>query len=82
MHKKVKILFPPKPMISFHSDRNLSNYLVRTKMHPIERNVGSKNCGSKRCEVCVKVNETSTFTSTVTEVLCYGATLRTFRSEL
>ena len=25
------------------------------------------NCGSKRCEVCINVNETSTFTSTVTE---------------
>ena len=35
-------------------------------MQPIERTVGSKNCGSKRCEVCMEVNETSTFTSIVT----------------
>ena len=35
-------------------------------MCPIERIVVSKNCGSKRCEVCINVNETSTFTSTVT----------------
>ena len=53
-------------MILFRSSRKLSNYLVRAKMHPIERIVGSKNCGSKRCGVFINVNETSTFTSTVT----------------
>ena len=58
--------FSTKPMISFRSARKLSNYLVRAKMYPINRIVGSKNCGSKRCEVCVNVNERSTFTSTVT----------------
>ena len=66
MDKEVKKIFTPKPMISFCSARKLSNYLLRAKMYPIERIVGSKNCGSKRCEVCINVNETSTFTSTVT----------------
>ena len=53
-------------MISFHSARKLRNYLVRAKMYPIEKIVGSRNCSSKRCEVCINVNETSMFTSTVT----------------
>ena len=53
-------------MILFGSSRKLSNYLVRAKMHPIERIVGSKNCGSKRCGFFINVNERSTFTSTVT----------------
>ena len=53
-------------MISFRSARKLSNSLVRAKMYPIERIAGSKNCGSKCCEVCINVKETSTFTSTVT----------------
>ena len=66
MDKEVKKIFTPKPMISFRIAIKLSNYLVRTKMYPIERIVGSKNCGSKRCEVCINVNERSTFTSTVT----------------
>ena len=66
MNKEVKKVFTPKSMMSFSSVRKLSNYLVRAKMYPIERIAGSKNCGSKRCEVCVNVNETSTFTSTVT----------------
>ena len=66
MDNKVKKVFTPKPMISFRSARKLSNYSVRAKMYPIGRTVGSKNCVSKRCEVCINVNETSTFTNTVT----------------
>ena len=66
MDKEVKKVFTLKPIISFRSDRKLSNYLVRAKMYPIERTAGSKNCGSKCCKVCMNVNETSTFTSTVT----------------
>ena len=55
-------------MITFCSARKLSNYLVRAKMYPIERTVGCKNCGSKRCEVCMNFNETLTFTNTVTNL--------------
>ena len=58
MDKEAKKVFTLKPMISFCSARKLSNYLVRAKMYPIEKIVGSKNCGNKRCEVCINVNET------------------------
>ena len=64
--KKVKKVFTLKPMISFCSARKLSSYLVRAKIFPIERTFRFKNCDSKRCEVCKNVNETSTFTGTVT----------------
>ena len=64
--KEVKRVFTPKPMISFQSARKQSSYLVRAKLYPTERTVGSYNCGGKRSEVCINVNETSTFTSTVT----------------
>ena len=53
-------------MISFRSARKFSSYLVRAKLYPTERIVGSYKCGGKRCEVCINVNETSKFTSTVT----------------
>ena len=66
MENEVKRVFTPKPMISFRSARKLSSYLVRAKLYPTERIVGSYKCGGKRCEVCINVNETSTFTSTVT----------------
>ena len=63
---KLKGCLPPKPMISFRSARKLSSYLVRAKLYPTERIVGSYKCCGKRCEVRINVNETSTFTSTVT----------------
>ena len=44
----------------------MTSYLVRAKLYPGERSKGSFKCGSKRCEVCLNVNETSNFTSTVT----------------
>ena len=66
MNNEVKKVFTHKPMISFCSARKMSNYLVRTKLYPEEGTKGSFKCGSKRCEVCQNVNETSTFASTVT----------------
>ena len=53
-------------MISFRIVWNLSSHLVRAKLHPTKRTVGSYRRGGKRCEVCLNVNGTSTFTSTVT----------------
>ena len=66
MDNEVKRVFTPKPMISFRSARKLSSYLVRAKLYPTERIVGSYKCGGKRCEVYINFNKTSTFTSAVT----------------
>ena len=66
MEKEVKRMFTLKPMISLRSARNQSSYLVRAKVYSTKRTEGSYNCHRKRCEVCINVNETSTFTSTVT----------------
>ena len=60
-------VFTPGPMITFCSARKLSSYLVRAKLYPLERTVGSCKCYGKRCEVCENVTETSTFTSTATQ---------------
>ena len=59
-------VFTPRPMISFRSASKMSSYLVRAKLYPEKRTKGSFKCGSKRCEVCQNVNETSTFASTDT----------------
>ena len=48
MNDKVKKVFSPKSMISFRSTRKLSCYLVRDKLYPIERTVGSFKC-TKQC---------------------------------
>ena len=66
MDNEFKKVFNPKQMISFHSARKMSSYLVRAKLYSEERTKGYFKCGSKRCEVCLNVNGTSTFTSTVT----------------
>ena len=66
MNSEVRELFTPKPTISFCRASKKSSYLVRAKLYPEERTKGSFKCGSKRCEVCLNVNETSTFDSTVT----------------
>ena len=66
MNNEVKEVFTPKPTISFRSVSKKSSYLVRAKLYPEEKTKGSLDCGSKRSEVCLNVNETSTFASTVT----------------
>ena len=60
-------VFTPGFMTTFRSARKLSSLLVRAKLYPLERTVGSCKCYRKRCEVCDNVTETSTFTSTVTQ---------------
>ena len=65
MGKDVKWVFTSKPMISFRIARKLSSYLLCAKRYHIERTVTSYMCERKRCEVCINVKETSTFTSTV-----------------
>ena len=41
--------------------RKLISYLVRAKLYPIERKVGSCKYNGKRCKVCKYVLETDTF---------------------
>ena len=45
MNDEVKRVFTPKPMVSFWSSRKISSYLVRAKLYPIERTVGSFGWG-------------------------------------
>ena len=64
----------------FSPGLEISSYLVRAKLHPLERCVGSRQCKKRRCEVCTNVTETDTFSSTVTgetfqinhELNCYN----------
>ena len=62
MDQEVKGTFPPQPMVSYRSAHKLSSYLVRAKLYPKERQVGSRKCKGKRCKVCKNVLETDMFT--------------------
>ena len=66
MNEKTKKVFSPRPMISFRSPRKVSGYLVKAKLHRLDRILGSTRCGQKCCEVCVNVSETNTFISNFT----------------
>ena len=66
MNDEVKKTFTPSPMIPFRSSGKISSYIVRAKLYPLERTVGSSKCGKKRCEVCDGISETDTFSSTIT----------------
>ena len=52
MNDDVKRAFTAKLMVSSRSFPKISSFLVRSKLYPIERTVGSFRCGSKRCEIC------------------------------
>ena len=67
INEEVKSVFTPAPITSFRSARKLSSYLVRAKLYPLERSVGSVQCKGKRCQTCHNVKETQTFTSTTTD---------------
>ena len=41
MNEEVKKVYSPKPITSFRSAKKLSSRLVRDKLYPIERTVGS-----------------------------------------
>ena len=62
MNEVVKNLFLPGPMVSLRGSRKVSSYLVRAKLYPLHRKVGSKKCPKNRCEVCDSVTDTDTFT--------------------
>ena len=64
MNDEVKKTFTLSPMISFCSSCKISSFIVRAKLYPLRRTVGSCKCGKKR-EVCDMISETDTFSSTV-----------------
>ena len=64
--QKVEKVFTPAPMVLFRSAKKISSYLVQAKLYPLERRVGSFKCGGRRCQACLNVTETETFTSTST----------------
>ena len=66
INDKVKYTFTPRPMVSFRTSRKLSSYLVRAKLCLLERNVCSRKCSKKQCEVCENVQNSNTFRSSLT----------------
>ena len=62
MDKEVKRVITLRCMVSFRSAHKLNNYLVKAKLYPSKRMVGSNNCKSKRCQVYNNIAEADLFT--------------------
>ena len=69
-HTETKRVFTPAPFVSIPSVRNLKSFLVRSKVYPLERKVGSAKCNGKHCQVCLNINETDTLESFQTKQKC------------
>ena len=65
MNQDVKNVFTLGPIVSFWSARKIRRYLVKGKLHPSERTVGSETCGKSGCEVCLSIEETDTLQAQV-----------------
>ena len=65
MNDEVKDTFTPGLMVSFRTSQKLSSYLVRAKLYPLERTLGSRNVvkNDARFE---NVQNSYTFRSSVT----------------
>ena len=58
---EVRTVYMPSPFFAYRSVRNFKSFLVRSKVYPLERTVGSSEFGSKRCHVCLNVSKTDIF---------------------
>ena len=67
LNKGTKEIFTPGPMLSFQGARKFDSHFVRTKLHHLERSVGSFKCNCKPCQVCLNGTVIKTFSSTVTK---------------
>ena len=65
--ESVKRVFTPPSMVSYRSARKLRSYLVGAKFYLLDRKRGSYKCSNLRCLVCNNIEETVTFTITVTD---------------
>ena len=66
MDEEIKRVFTPGSMVLLRRSTKLSSYLVRVKLYPMDRMVGSFKYNKPRCLNCVNVTETNTFTNRVT----------------
>ena len=65
---EVQKVFSPPPIVSYGSAIKIKDYIVRSKLYPVERNVGCRGCSSSMCQVCKSICITEEFTSFTTKI--------------
>ena len=65
--EEVEKVFSPPPAASYTSARKIKDYIVRSKLYPLERNVGCGGFGNRRSQVCNNMKVTDIFDSFTTK---------------
>ena len=63
----VRIVFSSAAIVFYRTAKKIKDYIVRSKLCPVEKKVGSSRCGIPRCQVCTSIQVTDTFSSFVTK---------------
>ena len=64
---EVQKVFSPPPIVSYRSEREIKDCIVRSKLYLVERKAGCRRFDSSRCEVCKSINIIDEFTSFATK---------------
>ena len=54
-------------MVLYRNAGKIKDYIVRSKLYPLKRNLGCGDCGNGRCQVCKNIKVTDTFDSFTTK---------------
>ena len=66
MNDEIKDTFTPSPIVFFIISQKLGSYLVRAKLYPLERTVGSWKCNKEQFKTFENVENSDTFRSSIT----------------
>ena len=61
--EEVQKVFLRPPNASYRSARKIKDYIVRSKLCPVERSVACQGYGGSRCRICENRKVTDAFTS-------------------
>ena len=62
--------FLPAPIVSDRSVRKMKDYIVRSKLYPVQIKAGSYSCGNSRCQIFESIQATDTFSTFFTKSAC------------
>ena len=65
--EEVERVFSPLLTMSLKSARKIKDYVIKSKLYPVEISVGCWRSGGSRCQVCENIKITDTFTSFTTK---------------
>ena len=68
--EEVEKVFSTPLIPSYRIAKEIKDYVVKSKLYPLERSVGCRGCRGSRCLVCENIKVTDTFTSFTIKNTC------------